>query len=534
MAQQVLRAAVPLGPDGLWGSRNYATTPKTCLLAADGVDYYGGIISREGGALRYTTATGILATTVAIVGGHDFWPTRTSQEPVIFCSNGAIMRDGGNGLFTATLATGLTASGISPVFVQGGQEAASLSRKLFVFTGVNTPRVIAGSGAATASGIGSPPSDWSGSNQPSFGFIAGNRLWAGGTPTNPHMLYYSQPTNHEVFTNSSSTGTGAGTMLVYPGQGEYLMAGVEFKGFIVVWKYPKGIYLIDTRDPNVAFWTIQTQSRNVGLCGPNAWCNVDDDILFMDTAGQIQSLSRTGPEVFSSVPVSDVKQMRDFITDNIDTSRLWAAKMVYYAYKREVHVAVTSSSGTLNDRRLIIDLNKPGNVRFRWSSRDSCEALWLQKDSDKIERPMVGDSGGRVWRLDYDSQTKEGDYTSQFQTANMDFSDLDAGFATRDKNGKFLEITYEQTGNYTLYADIYWDERFEETVTFRMGTDTSGFTYTFPVVFAQRGRLAVARTRITGSGRRFSVVFRMKTANQDFKLADCFLGFTPGNEKADF
>ena len=534
MSQAVFRAEVPLGPDGLWGSRNYATTPKSCLIEADGVDYYGGIMTREGGALRYSTATGILATTVAVVGGHDFWPTRISQEPVIFCSNGAIMRDGGNGLFTATLATGLTASGISPVFVQGGQEAASLPRKLFVFTGLNTPRVISGTGAITASGIASPPADWSAANQPSFGFIAGNRLWAGGTPTNPHMLYYSQQTNHEAFSNSASTGTSAGTMLVYPGQGEYLLAGTEFKGFIVVWKYPKGIYLIDARDPNVAFWTLQTQSRNVGLCGANAWCNVDDDILFMDVSGQIQALSRTGPEVFSSVPVSDVKQMRDFMANNVNTGRLWAAKMVYYAYKREVHVALTSTSGTTNDRRLILDLNKPGNVRFRWSSRDSCEALWLQKDSTLQERPYIGDSGGRVWQLDYDSKTKEGDYLSEFQTAHTNFADVDPSLETRDKNGKFLEITYEQTGDYTLYADIYWDERFEETLTFRMGISNSGFTYTFPIVFALRGRLATARQRVTGSGRRFSVVFRMETANQDFKLSNCFLGFTPGNEKADF
>ena len=530
MVAEVQRAPIPLGPDGLWGSRNYATTPVTCLIDANNVDYYGGIITKEPGALQFSTATTILATTDTIRNGIDWWPTASSQEPVIVAASGALRRDAGSGTFTTTMASGLVfGSTTPPMFVEGGKESAARNRKLFLFTGQQQVKVVSGSGAAAATNLSKPASDWSAGNYPTFGFVCYDRLFVMNCSSNPHMVYYSTPVDHEDF-----TGAGSGTFLVYPGQGQFLMAGVEFKGFIILWKYPRGIYWIDMRDPDPNNWNMGTQSTHIGLAGPLAWCMVDDDILFLDQSGQLNAISRITPETYAAQNVSDKKQMRDFIANNIDTTRLWDARMVYYAYKREVHIALTGTGSTVNNRRLIVDLNQPGNPRFRWADRDTCTALWLQQDSSKIERPFIGDDTGRIYRLDYDSKVKgSSGYNATFQTAHTDLSHLDPALATRSKDGHFIDLTYESVGAYYLYIDVYWDEMFEATYTVRMGATSSGFPYTFPFTFAQRGRLQHTRIRITGSGRRFSMVCRNPNANEDFKLSAAWLGFTPGDERFD-
>ena len=136
--------------------------------------------------------------------------------------------------------------------------------------------------------------------------------------------------------------------------------------------------------------------------------------------------------------------------------------------------------------------------------------------------------------MDYDSKVKgSSGYNATFQTAHTDLSHLDPALATRSKDGKFIDLTYESVGAYYLYIDVYWDEMFEATYTVRMGATSSGFPYTFPFTFAQRGRLQHTRIRITGSGRRFSMVCRNPNANEDFKLSAAWLGFTPGDERFD-
>lgn len=528
MAQDVPRAPIPLGPDGLWGSRNYATTPLTGLIEATNVTYEGGVISKEPGCAQYSTATGVLATTVAILGGSDWWPTATGQEPVIMTATGTLLRDDGNGTYANTLISGLAHAQVVPQFVECGKERTANARRLVMFTGENAPIVVRGAAAATASAIVTPPADWGAGNWPVFGVLHENRLWAGGNLNNPHSVYYSTASAHEEF-----VAVDAGQIYVYPGEGQRLIAGCSFKGFLVLWKAPRGIYLIDTRDPIPTNWKVVKQNTHVGIAGPGAWCLIDDDVLFVDTSGQLQALSRVTDETYAARNVSDQMQMRDFITSNIEPTRLWNTRMVYYAYKREVHISFSAPAGTTNNRRLIVDLNRPDVVRFRWNDRDVQEALWLQQDATLIERPMIGAENGIVWQLDATNYSKGATtgYTGSFQTGYTDCSHVDPLLATRNKNGRFLELTYEQVGDYLLYADIYWDEVLVETISFPMGIENTGFTYTFPMVFAQRGKLATVRKRINGEGRRFSVRFRNSNVNEQFKLSTAFLGFMPGTER---
>lgn len=536
MTQEVFRTEVPLGPNGLWGSRNLSTMPLTGLIQANNVDYYGGVLSKEGGALQYTTGSPFGGNVPdVVIGGYDWWPDATHQQPVGLLAAGRYYRDAGNGLFATSLVVGLTTANVSPVFVEGGKEVAANNRKIFMFTGKNTVKVVSGVDALAATALATPPADWAGANQPSFGFIYQNRLWGGGNPNDPHRVYYSVQGSHEDFTSA-----GSGSISIYAGVGEKLIAGFEFKGYIFLFKYPRGIFVINASAADITTWTVQTQSKAIGLCGSNAWTYIDDDVVFMDTSGQIQILSRIDQFTYSARSLSDQQQMRDFITTNVDQSRLWDARAVYYAFKREVHFAVTAPGGVgYNNRRLVIDLNSlPDQVslvssilhpKFRFSDRDACESIWMQKDSALIERPFIGDNTGKVWQLDYSSFTKSGGYASQFQTAYLDMAHLDPKFATMNKNGRFLELNFEQTG-FVLLVDVYWDEKFSETLQFKMGATTGGFTYTFPFMFKQAGKLGTKRKRVIGSGRQISFVMHNDNANEYYRLSRAYFGFTEGSE----
>ena len=470
MAFQGLVAELPIGTDGLTGNKNQLLIRPTQLLTADDITYKSGTIRKEGGASKYNSTA--ISGAPDIIGGHDWFPSAGTQRVIVLGSDGKLYKDTiDDGTFGTTLKSGLTVTAVRPVFVEGGAEAAANDRKLFVFTEKNVVQVLAADGATTGD-IATPPADWSGSNQPVFGLNHEYRIWGGGNANDPHRLYYSMPTDHEDF-----TGRGSGTVSVYPGEGERLIGAVSYKSLIIAWKFPTGIYLISTADSSTGNWRVARLSRTIGGVSPLGADLIDDDVAFIDPTGHVHLISaitefgNLGTQSLSSQNDAD---MDEFVRRELNFDELDNARVLFYPAKRELHIGCAALNSAAQDRRLVVDFNRPGLPRFRFSRRDKPESLWLKQDGDGVPRLTMGDDAGFVWDLDQDSRSQDGSgYKAEFRTPNVDLHLLDQRLGTVRKNGRFLELVVEPKGNHNLNVDILWDDEVSETVTFNMGVDSS-------------------------------------------------------------
>ena len=56
----------------------------------------------------------------------------------------------------------------------------------------------------------------------------------------------------------------SGNVVVYPGEGEKIVAIQSFKGLLIVWKYPRGVYYIDTTAVDVGDWKTKRLGTSTG------------------------------------------------------------------------------------------------------------------------------------------------------------------------------------------------------------------------------------------------------------------------------
>jgi hypothetical protein len=525
MAYKGYVVELPIGKDGFTGTRNLSETLPTQLIQAMNVEYSDGPMRKEGGSVKYN-ATAITGDPTTL-GGWDWWPSPSTQRMIAYTDAGDLLKDTGGGDFTVTLKSGMSTSAY-PMFVEGGKEAAANNRKLFMFNGINVVQVLSGDGATT-SDIATPPADWTGGNQPTFGVNHENRIWAGGNSNDPHRMYYSLATNHEDFTTAD-----AGTITVYPGEGEKLVWGLSFKGFLILGKYPRGIYVIDTTDPTIANWKVRRLNTSTSGVSPLSAIISDDDIVFIDSNGQFQFLSAV--QEFGDVSSRNLSKIADlnvWMRDNINFSRLDKCQAVWYPKKREARFALTKTGSTINDIQVIIDFNRPDLPRFRFSDQNTCESLWLRLESDNTFLPVCGDDAGFVWKLDNATRSKDGvGFQGIFQTPHDDFRWKDEVLASKRKIGQFLELVVEPKGNWNIDADVYWDDELENTYTFNMGSTgaTLGSFVLDTDVLAGTSVLNTKR-RITGSGKRFSLIGKNSGVGEDYSISKFLLYFALGDEK---
>lgn len=510
--------AIPVGQGGLVGTKDQASITPDKLIIARNLSYEGRTLRKEGGAAKYNSS--VISGAPTVLGGWDWWPTDGVQRMIVALSDGTLKKDSGAGTFGTTLASSLTMTDVIPVFVEGGKEVAANNRKLFTFTGKNTVQVLSADGATTTA-LATPPVDWSGSNQPAFGLIHEFRLWGGGNLNDPHRLYYSTTGSHEDF-----TGAGSGSLSIYPGEGEKIVGAISFKGLIIVWKFPVGIYVVDTTDPTVANWKIKRLTRSIGGVGPLAMVEVDNDVIFADTNLNFHLLSAV--QEFGDVNSANITRKFDiysFIKDNLNSARSRYVRGVYYADKRELHFAVAGIGSTTNNVRFVIDFNRDDLVRYRYSDRDTCESIWLRKDANLIPRITAGDNAGFVWTLDQSTKTKDGAaYASSFQTPYMDFSWVDPKLGTVRKIGQFLECIVEPTGNWNLSVSVFWDGALVHTVAFNMGVTGGALgSFILGTDSLAGSQILNRKRRIVGSGRRISLAGSNNGAGEDFSVGEFHL-----------
>jgi len=518
---------LPLGQGGLVGTKDQQQIAPDKLIIARNLSYEGGALRKEGGAAKYNST--VITGAPSVLGGWDWWPSDGVQRAVVALSDGTLKKDAGTGAFATTLKSGLTMSSVVPVFVEAGKEAAANNRKLFIFTGKNAVQTLSGDGATTID-ITTPAADWSGSNQPSFGLNHEQRLWGGGNLNDPHRIYYSTTADHE-----NMTGAGSGSISVYPGEGERLVGALSFKGLIVLWKFPRGIYIVDTTDPTISNWKVRRLSRSVGGVSPLGAAEVDNDVIFVDGALNFHLLSAV--QEFGDAAASNLSKKLDiysFIQDNFNQAQAAFARSVYYAAKRELHFAVAGLGSTVNNTRFVLDFNQSeGLLRFRYSDRDTCESLWIRKDTNNVERLTSGDNAGFVWNMDKTAKDKDGNgYSGAWQTAYVSGDWIDPILATVRKIGQFLEIVVAPTGNWNLDVDIFWDGSLVQTVTYNMGVSGSALgSFVLGTDKLAGDQILSRKRRIVGSGRRLSIAGRNSGAGEDFSVGHAFLHCLVGDER---
>tara|TARA_R100001530_G_scaffold2960_4_gene4639 strand:+ start:927 stop:2873 length:1947 start_codon:yes stop_codon:yes gene_type:complete len=377
-------------------------------------------------------------------------------------------------------------------------------------------------------GAGTQPSDWTGSNQPTLGVNHEARLWAAGNANDPHRFYYSDTSNHEDITSS---------MPIFPGEGEKIVAALSYKGYLIVWKFPLGIYAIDTTAVDAADWKVVRLNKSTGGVSPLCAVAVDDDILFLDNSGNFQLLSAV--QEFGDVSARNLSKESDmdvWIHENINFSKLDKCQAVWYPKKREARFALTKSGSANNDMQVVIDFNRPNLQRFRFSDQNDCVSIWIRKESDNTFLPLVGDSNGYVWKLDQEARTKDTStgYEGKFQTAHDDFNWFDKSLSAKRKRGQFLELILEPKGSYDLDVDVFWDGSYEDTYQFNMGYSGVGLgSFTLGTDVLGGADVLNRKKRITGGGKRFSLLARNDTNAQDFNISKFLLYIIPGDEKIE-
>jgi hypothetical protein len=436
-----------------------------------------------------------------------------------------------------------------PYFCVAGGEDIGKPRKLFLFSATNQVSYYPGNSPVGTKypmvPIETPPPDWTGvGNFPTFGVVHLGRLWGGGNASDPHRMYYSELLDHGKFVG---TGAGAaGTIPIYPGEGEKLVAAYSIRGALIVWKYPVGVYVISTPDGDPTTWLVQKMSLAVGTVNAHTVVQIENDVLYMDRNGAIHSMQATSDfGDFNTSNISDFAKMQPFMKDEINRTMIHRAHALYYTNKRQAWFFVPRRNSDVPNLRIqlgmesaaIAQQNQGLGPRFFMSRRDQASSSWMRPapEDGGIPKPAIGEEDGCIYLLDQDARNKRGaGYPIEFSTANTDLAFASQGgeLATKQKNGEFLEIVYEPEGEWDLLVDVFWDDHWVDMLAFNMG----GAGVPLDVFMLDRDVLGASgvkevRRRLVGSGRRFRMTCRNDGLNENVSIAQFHLSFGVGDER---
>lgn len=491
------------GIKGLTGTRAPVRYGPDYLSKAENVVYENEVIVKEGGSSKYSSTT----QEYEISGAFDWWPTPSIQRLIIALRDGPVLMDTGDGSFSNTVKNYFVIGEDVPIFVPGGSD----TRKLFLICPTRLIQVISGTDLV-ASDISTPPADWATSNFPNCGCIHENRLWV----ASGHRIYYSTVADHEDF-----QGDGSGSIPIYNNVGNEIMALISFKGALIVYKRPRGIFLVDTSNSDITKWRVNIISEAIGTAGPRCVTPIENDVLHIDVNGYIYLVSAV--DQFGNLGVRDltrIDEVYEILRTEVDLDRLRYSQVIFYANKGHVHISVASPGRGYNDKRLIIDLRFKDIARFSISTKNVCSCLFLRQ-VNYIERPFCGDIEGYIWNLDIRELNKQGSpYTGVFTTLETDFSYIDAKFGGIWKNLKFIEIESYSDGDWRLIIEVYADRKLIDTIVFTPKFTGAVLNSTFILDNAtlSEGGTRVIRRRAKGGGRSFSFKVYNEEINQGFEI----------------
>lgn len=527
MAYRGQTVTLPVGLQGFSGSRNPSKMGPGHFSYAEGVDYDGGVLVKDGGAEKLNATE--LGSGASIIAGTNWSPAAGDYHDIVFLDTGDVLKDTGAGTFATTVATALdTPTVYPPIFATGGGETVGNARKLFMFSEAEQVQVLPGT-SDTMADISDPAADWTAAF-PIAGCLHDLRMWAWGVASDPHRLYYSDTADHEDFAAGTS-----GTLSIYPGEGEIIVAAASFRGLLLVFKRPKGIYVVDTRDPTVANWQVQKLNGAVGAAGPACVAQISNDLLFLDKGGNFHLMSAV--QDFGDINTSNIGQISDisaFMRVESSLANLHKSVGIWYAARSKAWFMVPRIGSVNNDLRLMVDFNDPQvGPRFLPNRRDVGISAWMRPDALGVERPTLGDDEGFVWLMDQEERNKDGDaYDFNFETSESDLSFADASLSAKSKNGEFLEVVADIINETELTVTPLWDGQPADPINFSLGGAGAALgSFVLDVDALSAAGIVTARKRLTGSGRRIKLAVENSAPDDEVRLSEVRLSFQVADER---
>ena len=371
---------------------------------------------------------------------------------------------------------------------------------------------------------GTASNDWLTSLSPRWGFMHRGRMYMGGGYY-PHHIYASVLNNHSDFRNT-------GTLLfqVYPGEGELIVGGVSWRNKAYVFKYPKGVYVLDDSSNDTADWGWKRVSWYVGAVSQASIVEADDDVYFVSAFGYIHALSsvQESGDVKSSAVLP--MELGPYILANADFSRIPAhasgsfyfypsPEAVYYAEKRKLLFAFVRNPNTLsadsipvNSLLVTLDIHRSDakrgihDVQASVSTRDKCESLARYRDTTTAREVILALShNGFIYKLDQSARSKDSaGYMASFETKEFRPYDND-----QNANMKELEVVFaDGSSSNSVVIKVYLNGTLATTKTL---TDSDRFM------------------RLYGDCLKFKIVGENDTLNSSFSIAKIIVRFTRGN-----
>lgn len=527
---QVFR--IPLGTRGMMPDEVQTRVPFDALLEARNITYVNGLLEKEPGSIRWNAS----ALGNSIVALSDFWPDDVTQRVCALTADGvlhkfidlkqSVVLGPETAVDTQAI---ILATNKPPCFVTGGAENGD-NRKLFLFTGTTQVQVIDGNATARRD-MTKPALDWADGSFPTAGCIHAGKLAAWGNKNFPHQLYLSNSIDHEDFQTA-----GAVTFFpVFPGEGERILGCYNYKGRLFIFKFPYGVYYLDDSDPSVTNWSIHKLSGVFGAASAFSFVEGLDDLYVANAQGSVTQMSATLN--FGSMQTGNImRNLRNESYMRSHTARFGYLKRygLWYEDKKIAYFTYQSSGGIHNDLMLVIDFNDPATPKISWSDKDQPNCLTLVKDPLGIPRPFYGSSDGYIYRMDRPTWDVAGQaYTGEFKTVNLDFGSADPGLAEREKIYDFLEVTFEEAGEWDLSIDVYIDNYFSETLSVLM--TKKEYLSNFPLgptgLNQALGRAPQSyRVPLHGKGRRIAFKCYNSGLYQDFRISELGIYFRPAGQ----
>ncbi len=526
MAYNGITADFPCGLDGLDGNQNVFRVSIEKLIKARNIRYDGNAWRRAPGLAKFDS--NVLSGTPTCLAGIDWNPVDGTQKMITAWDNGSVFKEVSGDVDNVTLVSGLTLNKPT-VFVEGGNLSVSGDRKLYMYSQNAAPQVLNADGS-TMAGITNESGDWS-SDKPAAAIYHDSRIFAWGNKNAPHNIYISTLNDHGDF-----TGAGSRISELRPGQGERITAMFShFADFtkVFVFKFPRGVYVLDTANIAGFFLPNQVLRLDVGMAGPLGIAKAGEDIFFISSTGRLYSMRALRPDIdLKDADITALLNLEQYVKDNVDLTRLASAQLHYDESRKELWYCYTSKDDNHNDAAIIFDVSEPGNPRVAIEDRGPFfEAMFTRRESDGSLETFVAGEGGLVYRANQVSRNVGGSsYVSEFQYPDTDLkfaSTRETGdIANKLKRFDWLEISVTPTGDYDISFEIIIDGKSTQTVTINLGAAAGIFdTGVFGTAKFGGQDITTHKVKIGGIGTRIGLRGSNSGLNQDFSISNIRLFF---------